>query len=241
MPLRLHYGDASEDVVVTLAEPVEVLEIPTRTADLTAIELDPDYHLFRKLKPEETMPTSALTRHAESLTIVVPDGELAAGYQTVLDSYTRAVLGDEADSHSSHRLALVPASQLDGAALETTSVLILGEAVLHPEVARFVGRTRSPVTWDEGGFAVEGDGFRGPGEAVFFTVHHPSRPEDGVTVYYGNSEAALANAGVLGYYPNSLLVFESPLDAPAEESESGMPRSEVIRRIDFEFHERIEL
>jgi hypothetical protein len=240
VPLRLYYGEDWEDVVVTVAEPVDVVEVPSRTEGLTAIELDPDYHLFRKLEPEEVMPTSALTRHAEALTVVVPEGELAAGYQTVLDAYTRAVLGAEEDPHPDHDLTVVTISELEPAALETASVLVLGEAVFHPEVARFVGRTRSPVTWEEDGFAVEGDGFRGPGQAVFFTVHHPSRPEAGVTVYYGNSEAALANARVLGYYPNSLLVFESPLDAPAPESEGGMPRSEVIRRIDFEFHERIE-
>ena len=36
------------------------------------IELDPDYHLFRKLKPDEVMPTSIVTRRSEKLLIVVP-------------------------------------------------------------------------------------------------------------------------------------------------------------------------
>ncbi|MDH3525062.1 MAG: M1 family aminopeptidase [Acidobacteriota bacterium] len=241
VPLRLYYGEESEDVTVTIAETVEAVEVPCRREGLTAIELDPDYHLFRKLAPEEVMPTSALTRHAAALTAVVPDGELAAGYRTVLDAYTRAVLGDEDDPHEDHELTVVAASGLDPSMLDETSVLILGDAILDPKVAAFVGRTRSPVTWGGDGFAVEGGRYAGPGQAVFLTVHHPSRAGDGVTVYYGNSEAALANARVLGYYPNSLLVFESPLDAPAAESEAGMPRSEVIRRLDFELHERIEL
>jgi len=43
---------------------------------------------------------------------------------------------------------------------------------------------------------------------------------------------------VLTYYANSLLVFEAPEGEAT--SESGMPRTEVVRRIDFEFHDKIE-
>ncbi len=240
VPLRLHYGEESEDVVVVVTRAVEVERVATRSEGLTAIELDPDYHLFRKLAPEETMPTSALTRRAEALTIVLPEGELAAGYQTVVDHYTRAVLGDGDDPHEDHRLEVVRAAEVEAAALEGGGVVILGEAVRAPAVASLLARTRSPVTWSEGGFAVDGEHYAEPGQAVFFTVHHPSRPQDGVTVYYGNSPAALANARVLSYYPNSLLVFESPLDAPPDAGD-GMPPSRVIRRLDVEFHERIEI
>ena len=95
------------------------------------------------------------------------------------------------------------------------------------------------MSWDESGFAVEGERYSGEGHAVFLTVHHPSVDGRGVTVYYGNSPAALANARVLGYYPNSLLVFEAPEGADDGLS-TGMPRTEVVRRMDFEFHDRID-
>jgi hypothetical protein len=129
--------------------------------------------------------------------------------------------------------------EVDAEELENTAVLVLGDAVRHPLIREFLGRTRSPVSWNDTGFEVEGQAYAGAREAVFYTVHHPDLHDEGVTVYYGNSEAALANARVLGYYPNSLLVFEAPEGADDGLS-TGMPRTEVVRRIDFEFHDRID-
>ncbi len=43
-----------------------------------------------------------------------------------------------------------------------------------PVVAEFLARTRSPVSWGEAGFTVEGETYAGPGHAVFFTVHSDS-------------------------------------------------------------------
>ena len=61
-----------------------------------------------------------------------------------------------------------------------------------------------------------------------------------VTVYYGNSAQALSNARVLGFYANSLLVFDTPESVTGVGSADSMPRAEVSRRMDFEFHERID-
>ena len=93
--------------------------------------------------------------------------------------------------------------------------------------------------FDEAGFSVDGQRFDGAGHAIYFTVHHPDAAGTGLTVYYGNSEAALSNASILDYYPNSLLVFETP--EGAEPSADGMPHAKVVLRKDFEFPDRLEL
>ena len=241
VPLRLYYGDRSEDLVVTVDERQDKVMVPCDSDGLTAVELDPDYHLFRKLKPAEVMPTCNLTKRAEKLAIVVPAGELPDPYQTVVDSFTKAVLGDEEEPKKGYQVMVRTAEQATSQELAEADVLIVGNAVRNPTVQELLGRTRCPVTWTESGFAIQAQEYASPGQAVFFTVHHPDRPEGGVTVYYGNSEAALGNARVLSYYPNSLLVFETP---PGEQAEGGppmgMPYAKVIRRMDFEFHERIE-
>jgi hypothetical protein len=61
-----------------------------------------------------------------------------------------------------------------------------------------------------------------------------------VTVYHGNSEGALSNARVLGYYANSLLVFDTPQGSGEEDEDPHAGRTTVVRRMDFEFHDRIE-
>jgi len=240
VPLRLHYRDSVEDVVVAIDESEDTVEVPVTANELRAVELDPDFHLFRKLKPDEIMPTSALTRRATRLLIVTPEGELTEGYQIVVKAFTRSVMGDEDEPKKGNEVVVRTTAELTPEDLEQGGVLIVGDAVRNPLLRELLERTRSPVTWSEQAFSIEGEEYAGSGQAVFLTVHHPDLPRDGVTVYHGNSPAALSNARVLGYYANSLLVFETPEGTGVESGEEH-PRAEVVRRMDFEFHERIEL
>jgi hypothetical protein len=240
VPLRLQYGDRSEDVVVTVDAPSDEVIVPCEPEGLTAVELDPDYHVFRKLKPTEAMPTSSLTRRGRELLVIVPDGELDEPYQHVVESWKRAVLGDEDEPRKGHHVEIRRAGEVSAEDLGGPSVLVVGDAVRHTTVEKFLGRTRSPVRWIASGFRIDGAEYTAPGQAVFLTVHHPDEPESGVTVYYGNSTEALGNSRLLTYYANSLLVFDTP---PAEDpggAPHGMPHSKVVRRMDFEFHGRIE-
>jgi hypothetical protein len=230
VPLRLEYAEGSRDVVATMTEAVQTVEIDCETEGLTGIELDPGYHLFRRLKRDEVMPTSSLTRRADKLLVVTPAGEPADGYRILLEASERAI--DETIVRT--------VDELDGSELAASSVLVLGEAVRHPAVLRLLSRTRSPVAWDDDGFTIEGERYDGARQAVYLTVHHPDLRGEGVTVYHGNSAAALSNARVLSFYANSLLVFDTPEGDGDVDSGDKMPRAEVIRRMDFEFHDRID-
>ncbi|MEM7584655.1 MAG: hypothetical protein AAF560_14795 [Acidobacteriota bacterium] len=239
VPLRLHYGDRWVDEVVTIDGERQQVEVPCEPAGLTAIELDPDYHLFRKLKPAEIMPTSALTRRAERLVIVLPDGEVPAAYRTVADSFRRTLLGGGETPEPGYEVVERSATELVPEELAEASVLLLGSAVRSAAAQSLLARSRSPVRWDKASFHVGERHYPGAGEAVYFTVHHPDRADLGLTVYYGNSERALSNHRVLDFYPNSLLVFETP-PGEIEENASLMPRANVVQRIDFEFPGRID-
>ncbi len=239
VPLRLHYGERTEDTVATVAEASQQVWVPCEQQGLTAVELDPDYHLFRKLKPGEVMPTAALTRRAKALTIIVPEGELADGYRTAINSHQRAVLGDDDDPKEGAEAHTVEAASLTTEELAASDLLIIGDAVRAPLVQDLLDRTPCPVSWTDLGFEIEGEAYTEPKQAVFFTVHHPDKPGSGITVYYGNSPDALANARVLSYYPNSLLVFNTPPGGETMDSH-GMTHTDVLRRIDFESHDRID-
>lgn len=246
VPLRLYYGEErTEDVVATIDERSDKVTVPCETTGLTAVELDPDYHVFRKLKQAEVMPTSAMTRRAKNLVIVVPAGELSDPYQLVVDSFTRAVQGKAEEPKPGTKVQVVSVEETTADKLRGSAVLVIGEAVRNGVVAEFLEQAASPATWTDDGFVIEGQAYTGDGQATFFTIHHPTRLQSGVTVYYGNSVGALANARVLTYYPNSLLVFETPTGDAEQSGGEGMggghmPRSEVIRRMDFESHDRVE-
>ena len=222
LPLRVRFDDGFEDIEVGLLHAHETLWVPVDRAPVS-VELDPDYHVFRKLKRSEIMPTTTITKAAKTLTIVVPSGELLDGYSTVLEDFKKS------RGRRSAARTVVADDNLKASALASGGILILGDAVRHPAVRALLARTASPINWTAGGFAVGERSFTDPGHAVLCTVHHPDTPDDGITVYAGNSESALANAAILGFYANSMLVFEAG------------DRAEVVLRRDFESQQVIDL
>ncbi|MFQ5491467.1 MAG: M1 family metallopeptidase [Phycisphaerae bacterium] len=236
VPLRLEYGSRSKDVAVDFRQSEDRLTVACESEGLTAVELDPDYRVFRKLKPSAVMPTSSLTRRGKRLTIVTPDGPLAEGYQTLLDEYREAVAGTDDEPEEGAEVKVIHAGEVMPESLDGANVLVLGDAVSCAAVQALLADTQNPVRWTGAGFEIDGQTYRDPGQAVFLTVHHPHRPGGGITVYYGNSPEALANAGVLSFYPNSLLVFEVSVGKDGAGEGFG---ARVIERIDFESHDRI--
>jgi hypothetical protein len=225
VPLRLSVNGEVEDRVVTLTREEQWVALDAVSAP-DWVALDPDYMVFRKLAAEEIMPTTAATRAAAHLTIVVPPGALADGYETVAKEYRKG-----REESGKRTVATVTAD--DGLSPETLregGVLVLGDAVRHPVVEALLARAGSVASWHASGFAVGDEQFDNAEHAILMTVHHPDGPENGLTVYMGNSEAALKNAGILGFYANSLLVFDSSGD-----------RSEVVLRRDLESTQRLTL
>ncbi len=70
------------------------------------------------------------------------------------------------------------------------------------------------------------------------TVHHPDVPGSGVTIYAGNSEDALGRSDLLLFYGNSVVVFGTTAKTVEEEKEY---QSKVLKRMDFESQERIDV
>ncbi len=225
VPLHIRYEDGREvEVVVQISESPQTITLAPSGSPI-AVELDPDYHVFRKLHKSEIMPTTATTKSAKHMMILVPTGEFPDAYTTVADRFEEPV-----KKKKDGQLVKSPADDsLTPEKLSGGGILVLGDSVRHPEVQKLLARTVSPVRWIEGGFAIGDQSFTEPNHAVLFTVHHPDSPDDGITVYAGNSETALANAAILGFYANSLLVFEAN------------ERTEVIVRKDFESQQRIEV
>ncbi len=224
LPLRVWHGDGYTDVVVPVQRAHETIAIQTSTHP-RSVELDPDYHVFRKLKRSEIMPTTATTKSTRLLTIVLPAESLAGPYKKVADSFGETVMSRK--SGSPKVLNVVANDKLSPEKLAGGSVLVLGSAVRHPVIQALLARTVSPITWSPRAFAVGDQTFDKPGHAVLCTVHHPDAPDEGITLYTGNSTSALANAGILGFYANSLLVFET----------NG--RTHVVLRRDFEAPQRV--
>ncbi len=224
VPLRIHFADTHKDVDFHMTESTASFDVPVDTQPV-AVELDPDYHVFRKLDASEIMPTSNTTKSGKRLTVIVPPGELFDAYQTAIDGFEAVVCKRK----NAECRMLTADDDLQANDIGKGGVLIIGNAARHPVVQELLARSESPIRWQQGGFSIDGQVFDQPSQAVFATVHHPDSPADGITIYTGNSEASLANANLLSFYANSLLVFETE------------GRSEVVLRRDFESSQRIDM
>ncbi|MFH0982450.1 MAG: M1 family aminopeptidase, partial [Planctomycetota bacterium] len=172
VPIRIYQSEQSyQDVLVRVRAPEEVVRLPVAAPVL--VELDPDYHVFRKVPPEQMLPTSSLTRYGKKLVILRPDGEVWKNYDLVASDFEG---GNK--SENTTRLAV---AEVTADALRDTGVLVLGAAVKHPVIRELLARAGCPVSWDEAGFRVGDQTYDRPGQAVLVTVRHPDDPKWGIT------------------------------------------------------------
>lgn len=202
VPIRLVYPGTTQDVLI----PMNASEIMA-TVDVDAapqrVILDPDYHLFRKVSPNEVLPTTARTRSGNAFASILPAGEPAKQYLE-LKSIFEGSFDEPGDDVRAFTAGAIDASQLG-----THNLLILGEAVHDPPVQAFFAGIGFPVRFDAGGFELEGERYASPAHSVLATFGHPGVPGGGVTVLFANSKDAIPPAMLIPFYDNSLIIFEN--------------------------------
>jgi len=165
-----------------------------------SVELDPDYHLFRKVPLDHIVPTTAATRRGDAFSCVLPAGDVHEQYKMMQSIF-------ESSFEDGERTAVVAGEIKDGALAER-SVLILGSAVHDPYISAFLSAIEFPLQWIDGGFKVDGVEYTDPGDAVLCTARHPGVPGGGVTVVFANSDNAIPRANIIPMYSHSLVIFK---------------------------------
>ena len=199
LPVRVRHADGTTIVDVHLREASDELTIPLDFVPLT-VEIDPDYHLFRKIPLKEILPTTAATRYGSAFAAVVPVGDLPGPYKDLQDIF-------ESSFEENERHTLV-VGEIGEGALAGSCLLILGEAVRDPHVAAFLSAVEFPVRWLDNGFVIGDETYLEPTHAVVATAAHPDVPGGGVTVFFANSEEAIPPAMLIPFYEHSMIVFE---------------------------------
>jgi hypothetical protein len=201
VPVRLYYAGTEQDVTISINEP-EAMATLTVEAAPERVVLDPDYHIFRKVPPDEILPTTARTRTGHSFASVLPAGEPAKQY-TELKTIFEGSFDDPADD----RLAFT-AGEVDASQLGNHCVLILGDAVHDSQVRAFLVEMDFPVHFAGDGFEFDGITYTKPGHSVLATFGHPGVEGGGVTVLFANSREAIPAAYLIPFYDNSMVIFE---------------------------------
>ncbi|MFQ5413274.1 MAG: M1 family metallopeptidase [Phycisphaerae bacterium] len=197
VPLRIHHAAGVVDLTVPLATPAREVPIPVDVMP-QSVEIDPDYHIFRRVPLTDIFPTTAATRYGSAFAVVLPTGDVPEAYRTIRSMIEPSFEDDERVAYT--------AGDIEEGALAERCVLILGDAVRDAYTAAFLSAIEFPVHWTDNGFEFDGVTYTADDDAVLCTIAHPGVPGGGVTVVYANSEPAIP--GAVTFYDRSLVIFK---------------------------------
>jgi hypothetical protein len=218
LPIRVHFEEGEENLIAKINSPVEIVSVPFDDVPVS-VEMDPDYHVLRRVPAEELVPTAGTTFRGSSLVIVIPP-EATEAERAVASHF-------EEQSKAARKVRVVPGEVARGQLAES-SVLIVGRAARDSVITAFLRAVEFPVQWEESGFRFDSVRYDSPAHAVLCTIHHPGQKNAGVTLVFAHSEEAYPKAANLLMYDRSLILFQDRTPIVREDFE---PRRVIPVRI----------
>lgn len=200
VPVRVTHVDGVLDLSIPLFALSTKVTIPIDVVP-RSVEVDPEYHIFRRVPEDDIIPSTSNTLRGDSLAIVLPDGVVAEGYQRITEVFGAGEQNRDVTVYS--------VSGLMEGALAQRNTLILGDAARGAYVGAFLGAVECPVRFDASGFEFEGVRYDEPQHAVLCTIVHPGVAGGGITVVVANSDAAIPSAVNIPMYDRSLVIFKA--------------------------------
>lgn len=156
------------------------------------LTVDPDAHVFRRIPAEGQTPCLNRTLYGGDLLCVFPEDP--RDQRTAI--YRR--LAEQAASDRKGRA--VPVSEVTSRLLKDRSLLVFGDPGTHPVLRRVLQQAGGLPTIDAHAYTLNGVRHAGKAEAVLATAPRRDGTAATVTVYAGNSPAALERAHLLFFY-----------------------------------------
>ena len=193
--VRVQLSAAQEDVVVPLAEPP------------SAVRLDPDYHLFRRVARSEMAPVLNLYVTDGQRSVVLAQGSPAQP-GPFGDILQRIVAQESAKPDAVRTIVLQPGE--GNRSVPSGSLLVLGDPRENPVAAAAVRSCGDHVRFLDGGFSVAGKMYEGAAMALLVSCRREEHPGSVVTLLYGVTPQALGRvARLLFFYGwQSYVVFQ---------------------------------
>ena len=187
-----------------------------------AVAIDSDYNVFRRVRPEELVPTLDITRRAPKLLAVVDETETRSlgAFLDIFRDNPGADRFRQPTNASRVDFRQTTDTANSARAWSDSAVVIVGSAARSSAGRSILGKVESPVKILPKGFSVAGKEYTGPEYALLSTARHPSLPGKGVTVILANSPESLPKATNLPFYPNSIVVFANGKPVHREDLET---------------------
>jgi len=166
-------------------------------------ELDPEWNTLRRVPPVALEPCLNAVLNEEGALVVYPSG--ADEMSTELLKLVEVI------EAAGRELTLIPDSQFTAETAEGHSLFILGGSGVNRAWKLLDGLIPADtLTTNEKSFSFERRVFTAPEDSILATFVNPKRPGQFISVYHGNSPAALARSRYIFFYGwDSYLVFNA--------------------------------
>jgi hypothetical protein len=191
IPLKLEGGAEKTSYILEISKRRNPFSITAANLPFS-ITLDPRFHLFRRLYAEEIIPgLNALLEDPEKIYVISDreDGERRKSYLE-LAQMAREKKGGE----------ILSLREVTGEKALHSSLMLLGDSWKDPLFSKLISKIPSPVVFKDGNFIVDGERVDEGEESLLLTHPHPLRPGKWVTIYFGQSAAALSRARYIFFY-----------------------------------------
>jgi len=222
VPIRIRLDDRREEtVIVPVRGSSEKVVVPLPAVP-TAVEIDPDYTVFRRIERDALPPVLNHYVTDARRTVLMAFADQSTSPSPFRDVLARLDAQD-GQKPEAERAALVSLTSQQLLPREG-SVLLLGDSEQRvPIQAMIAPHCGTRVSLKDTGFAIDGTSYESPGAAVLLTCHRKDVPGSVVTLFYATSPQAVARvARLLFFYGwNSVVVFKdgsvlSRLEWPGE-------------------------
>jgi hypothetical protein len=157
-----------------------------------SVTIDPQYHIFRRLYPEEIIPgLNAFLEDPEKI-FVVPNREDEERQKIYVELARMAM-----EKKGGEILSL---KEMTEEKVLSSSLMLLGESWKDPLFSKLVSNLPNPVHLKNGTFLVNGEPIDEGDESLLLTYPHPLRPGKWVTIYFGQSATGLSRFRYIFFY-----------------------------------------
>jgi len=210
LPVRITTAKRTFDAVLELNGEEGTLAMPLDADEgmATRVEIDPDFHVFRRLRRCQLPPCLNLVLHAGKKIAVLPEGG---------DAKLREVYRGIAERlRGSGGWEIVEAAQATDATLARGALLLLGGPDVNPATKRLAARAADAITGSPGAVSSPVDetleftaagvkcglhSSEGAGRAALVSLHNPWALEHTASVFVAaDPEGAARPARLLFYY-----------------------------------------
>jgi len=185
LPLVVTTEEGRKEVIIHIKERQRDFDIPVDDKPM-AVEIDPDYHVFRIVHQEDLNPSLNLFLSRKTRYYVLTEERFRKSFEEITG-----------------RLMMTGGEVISGKRLneyiDKGSIFIVG----RPSQ----GLLNDVLKIRERGFDFKGKAFDGPVYSILLSIRNPYNEKEVIVFYYGNSAEALERARYIPYYGTDTYVI----------------------------------